>query len=51
MIDVFGNCVSFVSNHHVKIDLAVSIQISTIIKRLENIFLLHHFEVISSFLQ
>lgn len=50
MIDILGNCVSFVSSHHVKIDLGVSIQISAVIKRLENIsFLLHHFGIISSF--
>lgn len=47
---ISGNCVSFVSNHHGKIDLGVSIQISTIIKRLKPMsFLLHYFQVMSSF--
>lgn len=36
MIGISGNWVSFVSNHHIKIDLGVSVQISTIIKRVEN---------------
>lgn len=43
MIGTAGKWVSFVSNHHVKTDLGVSIQISTIIKRLGNpSFPLHH---------
>lgn len=50
MTDVPENCLSFVSNHHVKIALGVPIQISTVIRSLENIsFLLQHFEVTSSF--
>lgn len=50
MTDISGNCVSFVSNHHVKTDLGVTVEISTMIKTPENISsLLHHFELISSF--
>lgn len=29
MTDISGNCVSFVSNHHVKTDLGVTVEIST----------------------
>lgn len=50
MTGISGNCVSFAPSHHVKVDSGVSIKMSTIIKRLENIsFLLPHFEVTSSF--
>lgn len=50
LTDTAESCISFVGNHHTKIDLGVPIQISPVIKRPENIsFLLHRLEVIPSF--